>query len=92
MELLLSAFLGLVALLCAVAIYSEFRGRLNCLDARVRRLEEAKQKRINYESLEELENAIAAFDVLEREIEFKRTVLDNLREHLLRARNPGSKK
>lgn len=91
MELLLGTFLGLVTLLCAVAIYTEFRYKLNSLDARVRKLEEAKQKRINYESLESLENAIAAFDVLAREIEIKQSVLDNLKEHLFKARNPGKK-
>ncbi len=61
------------------------------LDERVRKLEEARQKRINYESLEEIDNAFAALIVVEREIEIKRIALDNLREHLLRARNPGRK-
>jgi hypothetical protein len=88
---LVAVFFGVVALLCAAAIYSEFRGRLNRLDERVRKLEDAKQKRINYESLEEIDNAFAALIVVEREIEIKKNALDNLREHLVRARNPRRK-
>jgi hypothetical protein len=89
---LIAAFLGAAALLCAVGIYVEFRGKLEHLDRRVQKLEEAGQKRINYQSLEELDNAFAALIVVEREIEIKKNALDNLRSHLLRARNPGSKK
>lgn len=86
------AIAAAVVLLCVAAVYVEFRGKLHNLDERVRKLEEAKQKRINYESLIELENAIAAYDVLAREIEIKQNVLDNLREHLFKARNPGKRK
>lgn len=92
MELLLAIFLGIVALLCATVLYMDIRSKLTCLDARVRKLEEAKQKRLNYESLEEIDNAFAALLVVEREIEIKENALENLRAHLLRARNPGNKK
>jgi len=74
MEILL-AILGALTLLCLVALYAEFVGRLNRLDARVRRLEEAKQKRINYESLEEI-------DALEQENARLREALRSLREPL----------
>ncbi len=75
----------------AALLYQENARRMRALEARITKLEEAKQKRINYESLEEIDNAFAALIIVEREIEIKRIALDNLREHLLRARNPGRK-
>ncbi len=87
----MNIFLGVIAILLAALLYQENARRMKALEARIARLEEARQKRINYESLEEIDNAFAALIVVEREIEIKKNALDNLREHLLRARNPGRK-
>jgi len=86
---------GLGILYCTVELYKYLKGEIyrlddsvTDLDERVKRMEDAGQKRINYKTLEALEDAFAALDVMDREIEFDKSLIANMRAHLFKARNP----
>lgn len=65
--------------------------RVHALELTNKRLSEANPKRINYETLRALEDADAALDVMEREIDFDKSLITNTRAHVQRARNPNRK-
>lgn len=84
----LSVLIGFLAGVFLTALFMEFRHHIHALEERLSLMERAKQKRLNYVSLEEIEHAMAALDVMDRELEFKRSVLDNAKAHLAKAHNP----
>ncbi len=90
MELLLGIFLGLATLLCAVAVYAEFRSKLHSLDERVKKLEESRAGKVNY-IFEQIDHAFSALVVAEYRNEVEKKALDNAREYMTRARNPNKK-
>lgn len=65
--------------------------RVTKLESTNEKLSEANPKRINYKTLEELEHLWVALDVMEREIDFDKSLIDNAKAHLFKARNPNNK-
>lgn len=89
---------GLVALFCAIELYKYLRSEIGQLGdeigkliAQVEKLKEAQQKRINYTSLIEMENAIATLDALRDDIGREAQFLDAALSHLFKARAPKDK-
>lgn len=92
MTLSISILLGAVAILLAVALYKEMTNQLHSLDERVKKLEEANPKRINYQSLEEIENAMSELVVFEMEQDLKAERIKSIKAHLAKAHTPTTKK
>lgn len=61
------------------------------MEKRIAKLEEANAKRMNYRSLEELEDMMAGIVLLENRTDMEKAVLENIRAHAERARNPNPK-
>ena len=89
--MMLTLLMGLTALISMVALYMENSRRLHRLDERIRKLEEAGQKRINYRSLEEIENAMTALALHRTDLELQMNIVDNAVVHLSRAHTPTRK-
>ena len=93
---------GLGVLYCAVELYKFLRSEIARLDdtvtelddtvtelnERVQTMADAGRKRINYQTLEALEDLCAALDVMDRELEFDKSLIANARAHAFKARNP----
>lgn len=86
---------GLLALYCAIELYKHLRGeifKLNDsvgeLDERLVKMEQAQQKRINYQSLEEIEHAMTALMVLQEDLKTRSNMIENAIEHLSKAHTP----
>ena len=99
MNLLLSICFGVAAVLCAIALYVEIRSKLHHIEAdhkalneRVQKLEIANPKRINLNSLEEIEHAMAELAVLRMDAEIKVDRIDNVIGHLAKAHTPTKSK
>ena len=84
----ITLLIGFVACLLVAALYSEFRAKVNGLERRIDKLEKANQKRMNYKTMEGIENALLALDAEMRETDLKRDFLDNAVAWLVKARNP----
>ena len=84
----LQLFFGFLAGVSVTALYFELRHRVRSMEERLKRLEEANQKRMNYRTMEGIENALLALDAEMRETELKRDFLDNAIAWLTKARNP----
>lgn len=98
-NLLLTICFGLAAALCAAALYVEIRSKLHgiqteqrALTERVQKLEQANPKRINLNSLEEIEHAMAELVVLRMDAELKVERIDNVMGHLTKAHTPTNNK
>lgn len=94
-ELLFTLCLGVVAFVCAVALYVEIRSKMHsiqveqkALNERVHKLELANPKRINYQSLEEIENALAELAVLEMDNDLRAERIASIKLHLAKAHTP----
>lgn len=90
--LIFTLCIGVVAFVCAAALYAEFRSKIHGIEARVRKLEEANPKRINLNSLEEIEHAMAELVVLRMDAELKVERIDNVMGHLTKAHTPTNNK
>lgn len=88
----MNILIGIIAVLLAALLWQEFSHRMKALEIRIARLEESKQKKINYESMEEMDNAFAALVIVESVLEIIQKALENLRAHMTRARNPKGTK
>jgi hypothetical protein len=82
---------GVIAVFSAGYLYKEYRDRMKALETRVKKLEEAGQKRINYSSLTEIEHAMSGLVVLREELNFKTSIVDNIIAHLSKAHTPKAK-
>lgn len=83
--------LNLILLLAGMALGAGIAGALFAirgLQARVRQLEEASQKRLPYRSADEIENSTAALLKAIAETSYRRDLLENALAHLQSARNP----
>lgn len=78
-------------MLLAVALYQEMTRSLHSLDERVKKLEVANPKRINYQSLEEIENAMSELVVFEMEQDLKAERIASIKAHLAKAHTPPKK-
>ena len=81
--------LGLVIGCASTALYYQRRA----LEARVAELEKQNEKalaanrdHLPFKTAEEIENATAAFILLQHELDFKQSLMDNLGAHLRKAR------
>ena len=88
----LAVFLGVVAALLVVALYQEQVRKIESLDERVKKLEAANPKRINYQSLEEIENAMSELVVLEMEHDLRVERIASIKAHLAKAHTPTKSK
>jgi uncharacterized membrane protein YhiD involved in acid resistance len=62
--------------------------RMQKLEADNEKLKEANHYRINFDSLQELDNATAVLSALDDQMELRREFVHNALEHMRRARNP----
>lgn len=97
-ELILTLCFGVAAFILALALYVEIRSKMRnieveqkALNERVKKLEEANPKRINYQSLEEIENAMSELVVLEMEHDLRAERITSIKAHLSRAHTPNKK-
>lgn len=91
-------FIGLLSMLCAALVYERERNRqkevdrLNAekaeLKQMVAKLAEAQQARVNYKTLENLENAMAQLAAAEIHMETEAALLGSVRDFLARAHTP----
>jgi hypothetical protein len=81
----------IIAVLVGGAVVGMYQS-ISSMEKRIAKLEEANVKRINYRSLDELENMMAGIVLLENKADFEKMVIDNIRAHAERARNPNPKK
>jgi hypothetical protein len=84
------AFLILAALIAGIAIgltYAEIKH----LRERIKALEASQAKHLPYHTADEIENATAAINALQFELDFKKGLLDNALAHLYNARNGRGK-
>jgi len=88
LEIILVFLAGLIIGGCATGLLATI-GRLQ---DRIRILQEAAQKRLPYRSADEIENAMAALNAIQFDLNFKQDMIDNARTHLAAARNPDGKK
>lgn len=95
---IISLIAGLMALYCAIEIYKHLRNeifQLNDsvfeLDERVKKMEEAGQKRINYRSLEEIEHAMSEMMMLRMDKQTEIDRIDNIMGHMSKAHTPKQK-
>lgn len=83
--------LGVLAGLIAAGLYFSFKYEVRDLVKRVKLLEEATSQRMNYKTMEGIENAEAALLKAQREVNFNQDLLNNVMAHLRHARNPEEK-
>lgn len=83
--------LGFVAGVCVACLFMEMRLRVRLMEQRLKDLENANQKRMNYKTMEGIENALLALDAEKREIDLHRDFVDNAIAWLVDARNPKEK-
>lgn len=90
---------GLAAILATLELYRILRSenqnlRRDVCDmkSRIIRLEEASIKRVNYQTLEEIEHAMAELAVLDTEHNLRGSRIASIREHLSKAHTPNNRK
>ena len=91
-KILLVLILAAIVVLCAVLLYLHFAKRLNDLEARVAKMEEANKKRMPYEAMDALIDAMATVNVMEREEAFKLSLIENLKAHITSSMAVGTKR
>lgn len=91
MSVMSGVIIGVLGVGLFFVLYQGWRQEMRALNARVRRLEEAGQKRVNYRSLEELEHAMATLAVYRTQHEFEEKLLETVTAHLERAHTPTVK-
>jgi len=83
--------MNIIAILLGLAVLGAFYLLYQGHEKRISRLEDAQQKRINYSSLEEIENAMAELAVLEAETDMRKERIESVRKHLSKAHTPKEK-
>ena len=94
-KFLLLIVIGILTVMAALGAMREYMGtksKVESLEERMKKLEEANRKRMPYAAYEELLNAMAALDVHEREIDFEKSVMENAKAHLTKAMSAGTKR
>lgn len=81
----------ILVILSAIGLYYGFSNKIKELEARLKKLETANAKRLNYHAFESLLDAMAALDKEKTEMEFHVSLIDNAQAHLRKAMKVGTK-
>lgn len=84
----ISLFIGTLTIIALVMLYRSLVDRMDSQEERIARLEEAKRKRTNLITLEEIENAMAELAAYELLIQNQQQRVDSIRGHLSKAHTP----
>lgn len=88
----------LVIVLIAITIYSAWRAhvtlaeKVHDLDQRLKKMEDARRLRMPYAAYDSILDALAGLDVEERESQFHSNIRENIRAHLFKAIQTGTKR
>jgi hypothetical protein len=87
MTSLLYFFAGAFAMGCLMRVYQ----KITDMQAKIEKLEKAQQVRVNYKSLEEIENAMAELAVYDMDLDLQKERVRTIRHYLSKAHTPTSK-
>jgi hypothetical protein len=83
--------IGILAALAAGFAIAKIHSWINGMQKRLEALEQAQAKHLPYRTADAIEDATAALNALQFELDFKRDLLDNAISHLKQARGGNAK-
>lgn len=82
---------GFTTVLLINEVRKNQNAKIKQLEERISKLETANHKRINYTSLEDLENAMTALMILREDLSIRSNIVENAMAHLAKVHTPTKK-